>query len=83
MNIVPRLWQLSGNEEELRVVPAPPGHLVIECEVISPPSSARRTVYVHFTPENVTRLVREARSAAIQARNTPMDRTVPVDPAQR
>lgn len=72
MNAVPRLWTLH-DAEELREIPAPPGHFVIECVVAHPPSSAGRTVYVHFDPENLTRLVKQARSAAIQARSKPME----------
>lgn len=68
MNVVPRHWELHETPD-LRVIPSPPGHLVIECEVVRPPSSKGRTVYVHFDPEDVTRLVKEARSAAIAARS--------------
>lgn len=69
MIVVPRHWDLH-EENDLRVVPAPVGHLVLECEVSQPPSSKRRTVYVYFEPEDVVRLIKEARSVAIAARST-------------
>lgn len=69
MNVVPKHWDLH-EENDLRVIPAPVGHFVIECEVANPPSSKGRTVYVHFEPEDVVRLIKEARSVAIAARST-------------
>lgn len=68
MNAKPRLT-LTG---ELRTIPARDHMLVIECEVVNPPSSTGRTVYVFFNVEEVPKLIAEARSAAIRARSQPM-----------
>lgn len=67
MNATPRYWALY-TDKDLRCIPAPPGYLIIECEIAQPPSSKGRTVYVIFDPEDVTRLVKEARSVAIASR---------------
>ena len=42
--------------------------LAIECEVINPPSSRGRTVYVFLNDADVTDVLLELRDAAIRAR---------------
>ena len=45
--------------------------LAIECEVVNPPSSEGRTVYVFFDDEDVTKVLLELRSAAIRRASAP------------
>lgn len=48
------------------------GQLWIECELTEPPSQKGRSVDVYFDPDDVTKLVVAARSAAIAARSKPI-----------
>lgn len=65
---------LGHESEELVTMPYNnPDGLIIECEVVQPPSQVGRTVYVLLdTPDLVTHLLREAKAAAIRTRSRPM-----------
>lgn len=68
MNAKPR----THYDGELRIIPADGDYLVIECEIVRPPSSAGRTIYVFFDVEETVKLLAEAKHAAIRARSKPM-----------
>lgn len=68
MNVKPKRW---WGEERLRTVPAT-GAFVLECEVISPPSSRGKTVYLILDTEETTLLLKDLRDQAIADRSVPM-----------
>lgn len=45
--------------------------IVIECEIMNPPSSKGKTIYVFFNAEDVTKALLEFRSSARLARSQP------------
>lgn len=45
--------------------------LVIECVLVHPPSSAGKTVYIHFDDEDVTKALLAFRDSAREARSRP------------
>lgn len=81
MNAKPRRF-LSGitsdleaeYQGELKLIYArEAGTLVFECEIMNPPSSKGRTVYVYFMDEDLTDALKAMRDEAIRARSQPME----------
>lgn len=61
---------------ELKVIPvreADTYALVFECEIMEPPSSKGKTIYVYFQDEDVTDALKALRDEAIKARSKPME----------
>jgi hypothetical protein len=67
MNVKPKHY-LGLKDQHLRTIGAEKGWVVLECEIISPPSSEGKTVYAFFDPDDVTAALLEFRDAARRAR---------------
>lgn len=63
---------LSERDDKIELLPADDGSMVMDCEVVSPPSAAGRHVYVRVPPGKVDDVMRAARRAGIRLRDTPL-----------
>jgi hypothetical protein len=73
MIVQPKTAYFRASADTIKVVPSDwPAELFIECEAISPPSSAGRTVYLKVPAEQIPALLKTARDTAIAARNEPL-----------
>lgn len=71
MIVKPRHYELM-DDRPIREAYGPSDTLILECEVIEPPSSRGRKVMVWLDPEDVTKVLLLARESAIAARSKPM-----------
>lgn len=70
MNAIPKRYLSTG---ELKpTLPSDQNSVVIECEVVQPPSMEGRTIYVHLRDEEIEHFLKEFRDAAISRRSRPM-----------
>jgi len=59
---------------EMRLIYAgEPGTLIFECEIMHPPSSKGRTIYVYFGGDDLTDALKAMRDEAIRVRSQPME----------
>jgi hypothetical protein len=52
-----------------------PGTIIFECEIMYPPSSKGRTIYVYFGGEDLTDGLKAMRDEAIRVRSIPLEAT--------
>jgi hypothetical protein len=69
--VQPKRPYLAAPPEAVLMLPGLDHGMMIECEVIAPPSAAGRTVFVHVPPEQVLGILRAARDVAAWQRSTP------------
>lgn len=60
-------------EGEMIEIPSPTGCVVIECELVNPPSSKGQKVYVFFEGDDLTDALKLLRDEAIHMRSKPME----------
>lgn len=71
MSTVAKVKTYMDDKPALNYMPSPADGVMIECEVINPPSMVGRTVYVHVPGPVVTTLLLELRNVArLQRRDT-------------
>ena len=75
MNVKPRRWHDGRLKPIIPSESASNGRprMAIECEGIGPRSSVGRTVYLFLDDEDVTELLLELRSAAVEARSRSLE----------
>lgn len=74
MFVQPKPAYFRAPPETVLVVPSDTKELVLECEVISPPSAIGRTVYLKVSSEQLPAVLKAARDAAILERSQPMSK---------
>lgn len=67
------LGMVAEHKGEMIEIPSPTGCVVIECELVNPPSSAGQKVYVFFDGEDLTDALKLLRDEAIHMRSKPME----------
>lgn len=72
MNCIPKRWAHTGDLKSLGWYGDSEG-IFMECEIVQPPSSSGRTIYVHIRGEEVEWLLKELRDVAIARRSQPME----------
>lgn len=74
MNAVPARWSAAEGDGALKMVNwyMDAEGIIIECDVVQPPSMVGRTVHVHVRGDEIEWLLKEVRDVAIARRSQPM-----------
>jgi hypothetical protein len=66
----------NHDPDGITLIPGPDGEgMMIECEIVTPPSRIGGTVYVYVKPSQVIATMKAARRAAERARMEPLEPT--------